>query len=47
MNWSLDMTARLANAVGALCVTGMSALGGLTSLEETVEFMSTQTLEKA
>jgi sugar/nucleoside kinase (ribokinase family) len=47
MNWSLDMTARLANAVGALCVTGMGALGGVTSLEETVEFMSTQTLEKA
>jgi sugar/nucleoside kinase (ribokinase family) len=39
LDWSLDQTARLANAVGALCVTGLGALGGVTSLPETQEFM--------
>jgi sugar/nucleoside kinase (ribokinase family) len=47
MNWSLEKTARLANAVGALCVTGMGALGGVTSLEETLNFMSTQVSDEA
>jgi len=39
LGWSLEDTARLANAVGALCVTGIGAAGGVTSLEETIAFM--------
>ncbi|MGD2049942.1 MAG: carbohydrate kinase family protein [Chloroflexota bacterium] len=39
LNWPLDQTARLANAVGALCVTGLGALGGVTSLSETQDFI--------
>lgn len=42
--WPLEKTARLANAVGALCVTGMGASGGVRSLEETLEFMETTPL---
>jgi sugar/nucleoside kinase (ribokinase family) len=38
-DWSLEKTAHFANAVGALCVTGMGASGGVRSLEETLEFM--------
>jgi len=37
--WTLERTARLANAVGALCVTSMGATSGLRSLEETIAFM--------
>jgi len=37
--WPLEETAMLANAVGALCVTGVGASGGVRSLEETFEFM--------
>ena len=37
--WSLEKTARFANAVGALCVTGVGASGGIRSLDETLEFM--------
>lgn len=37
--WSLERTARFANAVGALCVTGLGATGGLRSLPETLAFM--------
>lgn len=37
--WPLEMTARFANAVGALCVTGVGASGGVLSLEETLQFM--------
>jgi sugar/nucleoside kinase (ribokinase family) len=37
--WSLEKTARLANAVGALCVTGVGATGGVRSLPETLTFM--------
>ncbi|MFQ5857668.1 MAG: carbohydrate kinase family protein [Anaerolineae bacterium] len=37
--WPLDRTARLANAVGALCVTGVGATGGVRSLPETLAFM--------
>jgi sugar/nucleoside kinase (ribokinase family) len=37
--WSLEKTARFANAVGALSVTGVGASGGVRSLEETLEFM--------
>jgi sugar/nucleoside kinase (ribokinase family) len=43
--WTLEQTARLANAVGALCVTGVGATGGVRSLSETLAFMeSTATL---
>jgi sugar/nucleoside kinase (ribokinase family) len=37
--WPLEQTARFANAVGALCVTGPGAAGGVRSLEQTIEFM--------
>jgi len=37
--WSLEDTARLANAVGALCVTGPGATGGVRSLRDTMAFM--------
>lgn len=37
--WDLERTARLANAVGALCVTAMGAVTGVRSLEETLRFM--------
>jgi sugar/nucleoside kinase (ribokinase family) len=37
--WSLEETARLANAVGALCVTGLGATGGVSSLPETLGFI--------
>jgi sugar/nucleoside kinase (ribokinase family) len=38
--WSLEKTARFANAVGALCVTGMGASGGVRLLVEMLEFMN-------
>jgi sugar/nucleoside kinase (ribokinase family) len=38
--WSLERTARLANAVGALCVTGSGASGGVRSLAETLAFIA-------
>jgi sugar/nucleoside kinase (ribokinase family) len=41
LGWPLEKTAALANAVGALCVTGVGATGGVRSLEETLEFMNT------
>lgn len=37
--WSLERTVRFANAVGALCVTGLGASGGVRPLPETLEFM--------
>ncbi len=37
--WSLEETSRFANAVGALCVTGIGASGGVRSLSETLSFM--------
>lgn len=40
LGWSLQETARLANAAGALCVTGLGAAGGTRSLSETLDFMS-------
>jgi sugar/nucleoside kinase (ribokinase family) len=46
LGWPLEETARLANAVGALCVTGMGAEGGVCSLEETAAFMATTPLLK-
>jgi sugar/nucleoside kinase (ribokinase family) len=39
--WALEKTARFANAVGALCVTGLGAAGGVRSLAETRAFMAT------
>lgn len=38
-DWPLEESARLANAVGALCVSGKGAAGGVTTLEKTLEFM--------
>jgi sugar/nucleoside kinase (ribokinase family) len=38
--WELEQTAKFANAVAALCVTGMGAAGGLRSLDESVAFMN-------
>jgi sugar/nucleoside kinase (ribokinase family) len=37
--WPLEKTARFANAVGALCVTGTGASSGVRSLSETLSFM--------
>jgi sugar/nucleoside kinase (ribokinase family) len=42
----LEETARLANAAGALCVTGSGAAGGTCSLEETMAFMATAPLRE-
>ena len=42
--WELEKTARFANAVGALCVTGLGASGGLRSLSETISFMENASL---
>ena len=39
LGWSLGRSACLANAVGALCVTGAGASGNVSSLPETVSFM--------
>jgi len=39
MEWSLEDTARLANAVGALCCTAMGTTAGIRNLTETIEFM--------
>jgi sugar/nucleoside kinase (ribokinase family) len=41
--WSLEQTARFANAVGGLCVTGLGAAGGVHSLPETLAFMDQKT----
>jgi sugar/nucleoside kinase (ribokinase family) len=37
--WPVEQTARFANAVGALCVTGLGASGGVRSLSDTLSFM--------
>ncbi len=39
LGWDLRRTARLANAVGALCVAALGATTGVKPLEETVRFM--------
>ena len=39
MGWDLERTARLGNAVGALCVTAVGATAGVRSLAETIAFM--------
>ncbi|MFQ3610683.1 MAG: carbohydrate kinase family protein [Fimbriimonadales bacterium] len=38
LGWDLERVARLANAVGALCVTALGATTGVRSLEETLAF---------
>jgi sugar/nucleoside kinase (ribokinase family) len=43
--WSLEKTAALANAVGALCVTGVGATGGIRSFEATLEFMDSTSIK--
>jgi sugar/nucleoside kinase (ribokinase family) len=43
----LEKTARFANAVGALCVTGLGATGGVRSLAETLDFMQNTLLREA
>jgi len=43
--WTLEQTARFANAVGALCVTGLGASGGVRSLSETLSFMENAVLK--
>jgi sugar/nucleoside kinase (ribokinase family) len=40
-DWPLEETAQFASAVGALCVTGVGASGGVRSLAETIQFMET------
>ncbi len=42
--WSMEKIAPFANAVGALCVTGLGATGGVRSLDETLEFMQSTPL---
>ena len=39
LNWPIEKTALLANAVGALCVTGVGASGSLLNFNETLNFM--------
>ena len=39
LGYPLEQTARLANAVGALCVTGVGATGNVCSLPETLAFI--------
>lgn len=39
--WTLEKTAQFASAVGALCVTGLGATGGVRSLSETLQFLET------
>jgi len=45
LGWPLEQTARLANAVGALCVTGAGASGNVRSLPETLAFMAASPLK--
>ena len=40
-DWSLEKTTQFASAVGALCVTGVGASGGVCSLAETIQFIET------
>ncbi|MGC9399688.1 MAG: carbohydrate kinase family protein [Anaerolineae bacterium] len=47
LGWPLEKTARFANAVGALCVTGLGASGGVRSLEETLAFMQNTPVHRA
>jgi sugar/nucleoside kinase (ribokinase family) len=45
LGWSLEQTARLANAAGALCVTGAGASGNVRSLPETLAFIDSAKLK--
>ena len=45
LGWSLEKTVRFASAVGALCVTGVGASGGVRSLQETLSFMERMPLK--
>lgn len=47
LGWTLEETARLANAVGALCVTGVGASGNVASLEETLAFIRSARVREA
>jgi sugar/nucleoside kinase (ribokinase family) len=38
--WKLEETATFANAVGAMCVTGLGASGGVGSMKETMDFIN-------
>ena len=38
-DFNLERTGRLANAVGACCVTQVGTVAGIRSLDETLEFM--------
>jgi sugar/nucleoside kinase (ribokinase family) len=44
--WSLEKSARFANAVGALCVTGTGAAGGIRSFAETLDFMQSAPVKR-
>jgi sugar/nucleoside kinase (ribokinase family) len=46
LGWPLDKTVRFASAVGALCVTGVGASGGVRSLQETLRFMENTPLKR-
>ncbi|MGQ9902527.1 MAG: carbohydrate kinase family protein [Fimbriimonadales bacterium] len=46
MGWDLHRTARLANAVGALCVSALGATTGVRPLIETLHFMETHCPEE-
>jgi sugar/nucleoside kinase (ribokinase family) len=45
LDWSLERTARLANAAGALCVTGAGGSGNVRSLPETLAFIESTALK--
>ena len=45
LGWPLEKTVRFASAVGALCVTGLGASGGVRSLQETLQFMENTPLK--
>lgn len=44
-DWPLEQTARFANGVGALCVTGVGATGGIRSMAETLAFIESTPLK--
>jgi sugar/nucleoside kinase (ribokinase family) len=45
--WPLEQVARFANAVGALCVTGVGATGGVLPMDETLAFIQNTPLHPA
>jgi sugar/nucleoside kinase (ribokinase family) len=45
--WTLERTAKFANAVAALCVTGVGAAGGVRTLDEALAFMDSARLKAA